>query len=240
MLTDVFGRHPELVTPAFCATFVSLLGVFNLGGRIGYSSLSDIAASRAGTAFHGRKLTFAALFGATPPLYLACVWSIHQVAAGADPSLPLTIFCISIFGIFSTFGGTTATRPAFVADTFGTANVGVLTARQLSVVMPASFAGPKLASMLREKGVNQGIRDLTALVDDSVFASTFGASKDELEVMIAGKSISISRLLEVAPPGTADPTLLVYDQALYIMAALQCTAFAGNLLLQPLPAHKHS
>lgn len=56
---------------------------------------------------------------------------------------------------------------ALIGDLFGTKNVGVMTARQLSVVMPAAFVGPKVAAYFREKSMNESVIELSSKVDDS-------------------------------------------------------------------------
>ena len=88
--------------------------------------------------------SYACMWGIGPPLYLALVWSIHE-AADNPGMLPLGVFCGSVFLVLASFGGAAATRPALTGDLFGTKNVGVLTARQLSVVMPAAYVGFALA-----------------------------------------------------------------------------------------------
>ena len=46
MMADSFGTMmPEMVTAGFMGTFVALMGAANLGGRIMWSSLSDILVS---------------------------------------------------------------------------------------------------------------------------------------------------------------------------------------------------
>ena len=76
--------------------------------------------------------------------------NVSKQIAGNTTALPLAAYILGVCGVLSSFGGTAATRPALTSDLFGTKNVGVLTAQQLSVVMPAAFCGPKIASYFRE------------------------------------------------------------------------------------------
>ena len=76
-------------------------------------------------------------------------------------------------------------------------------------------------------------------VEPSAFEDAFGASKDQLPVLIETKTVTISRLMELVPSGTADPTPFVYDKALYASAALQGMSFITNQFLRPVSASKH-
>ena len=54
------------------------------------------------------------------------------------------------------------------------------------------------------------------------------------------KVVTINRLLEILPPGTADPTPFSYDTMLYTMAVLYTGAWATNMLVKPLDPSLHS
>tara|TARA_B110000208_G_C11621333_1_gene377347 strand:- start:654 stop:836 length:183 start_codon:yes stop_codon:yes gene_type:complete len=54
-------------------------------------------------------------------------------------------------------------------------HVGVNAARQLSVVLPAAFAGPQLVAYLRDTSTHDALVELTAIVDPAKFADAFGA-----------------------------------------------------------------
>lgn len=45
------------------------------------------------------------------------------------------------------------------------------------------------------------------------------------------KTVTISRLMDIVPPGTVDPTPFVYDKMLYTMAGLQAMALLTNVLM---------
>jgi len=140
LLSEAFtSTMPDVVTAGFSATFVAAMSAANLGGRVFWSNASDIIGRHmGGDPFKGRKLVYSLMWGIGPPLYLGLVWSIHQ-AAESPSLLPLGVFCGSVCLVLSSFGGAAATRPALTGDLFGTKNVGVLTARQLSVVLPAAY-----------------------------------------------------------------------------------------------------
>ena len=162
-----------------------------------------------------------------------------QSSADADGSLPLVVYCVSVLGIMSFYGGATATRPAQVMDLFGSKHVGIITARQMSVVMPASFLGPYIATHLRESSLHDAIRDLSMRIDDVSFTAAFGAGKEQLELLISQKTVTIARLLEMLPANTSDPTIYIYDNAIYAFVTLQCLAFVMNTMLKPVPKSLH-
>jgi len=189
--------------------------------------------------FVGRKFVFSLIWGSGPFLYLATLWSIHQ-AAGAQGSiaLPLGVFTMSVFAILSNFGGTAATRPAIVADLFGLKNVGPMTARNMSVILPAAYVGPKMAAYLRDRSLHDSILDLSVHISDSDFQEAFAGNKDQIEMLITQKIVTMSRILELCPPGTLDPTPFVYDQTLVVMAFLQALALVSNTALTRLDTVK--
>jgi len=197
-----------------------------LGGRIFWPLLSDVLAKKvAKDPFYGRKLTYAII--------------LHMSVQGHSPVLCLILFSIAVYGITSGFGGAAATRPALCGDLFGTKNVGIMTARQLSVVMPAAFMGPRLVGYFRQNSIRDAILDLTSKAEDSVFYKTFGAGKDQIELLIEQKTVTINRLLEILPPEIPDPTPFMYDKTMFVMATLQGLAFCLNLSLKPMSPKYH-
>jgi len=239
MLSDTFGTFmPGLVTATFAAGFVSAISMSNLGGRVLWSNLSDASVRRLRSPVYGRKLAFSAMWALGPPSYMLAVWAVHQAAQSPDSIVPLVVYCGSVFGIVSVFGGTAATRPALVADMFGSKNVTALTARQLTVVMPAAYVGPKLTAYFREQSIHDACVDLSGKVDPARFQHAFGASHDKLPELLDAKTVTINRLMELVPSGTIDPTPYVYDKTMYVCAGLQTVAFLTNQLLKPVPPEK--
>jgi hypothetical protein len=140
------------------------------------------------------------MWGMGPPLYMLIVWSVHSCAAGNTTILPLITYVFGVCGVLAAFGGTAATRPALAADIFGNKHVGIITAQQLSVVMPAAFAGPWIASYFREKSLRSSATELAALVDPARFKQAFGATLDQLPALLDAKTVTIVRLMELVPP----------------------------------------
>jgi MFS family permease len=122
------------------AAFAALLSVFNIGGRIGWASMSD---------YIGRKPTYAIFFALGTALYAAAPF------AGRIGSVPLfvAIFCV----ILTMYGGGFATIPAYLADLFGTQFVGAIHGRLLTAWSAAGILGPVLVNYIREYQIQSGI-----------------------------------------------------------------------------------
>ncbi|MGE0053085.1 MAG: OFA family MFS transporter [Hyphomicrobium sp.] len=120
--------------------FVSLLSLFNSGGRFLWASLSDHI---------GRKMTYfcffvlgIALYGIAPTL--AHIGSIALFVAA---------FCI----ILTMYGGGFATVPAYLADMFGTQFVGAIHGRLLTAWSTAGVLGPLVIGYIRDAQIAAGI-----------------------------------------------------------------------------------
>jgi hypothetical protein len=99
-------------------------------------------------------------------------------------------------------------------------------------------ATPHPPKQARDLSYYQHAGRIAALCDDACFLSTFGAPKSETASLIASKTLTIPLLLQIAPPGTPDPSHLLYDQVLYALAASSAAAFACNLLAFRLPLRR--
>jgi hypothetical protein len=75
-------------------------------------------------------------------------------------------------------------------------------------------------------------------IDPALFMAKFGAGVDQLESLVAQKSVTIAKLMEIAPPQTIDPTSSLYNSTMYLMAALLFVALLANALMRPV-AEKH-
>lgn len=71
------------------------------------------------------------------------------------------------------------------------------------------------------------------------FSHAFGGGKERLAELIDSKAVTINRLLELAPVGTADPTPLAYDQTLLILCGFQAAALLAFAAIKPVPHHLH-
>jgi MFS family permease len=238
MVSEIFSNAlPTIVTAGFTSSFVVAMSAANLSGRMVWPLVSDQLALRwGGDPFWARKATFSGIWAISPLLYCAIPASVHYCIDTPGSSVPLFIFCGSVLGILNVFGGTTASRPAIIADLYGLKSLSTNAARQLSVVLPAAFAGPQIVAYFRKSSTESAIFDLAHQVEDRAFESAFGASKSSLPALVDSNAVTISRLLDILPDSVQDPTPFVYDNAMYALAAINVCAWASNQLLKPVEA----
>ncbi|ANG62952.1 MFS transporter permease [Marinobacterium aestuarii] len=229
MMTEIFGTTlPNIVDTSFAATYVLLISVFNMLGRFFWASSSD---------YIGRKNTFHCFFVLGMALYLSIPYFAGQVSS--NPSLVwLVLFCAATMIIFTMYGGGFATIPAYLADIFGTLHVGGIHGRLLTAWSTAGVLGPFAITYLREQSLNDAINSLASQVDPAVFSATFGAGLDQLQTLMASNTVTLGRLMEIAPAGTLDPTPSLYNSTMYAMAGLLVVAFIANMSLRKV-SEKH-
>lgn len=230
MLSEIFGPTlPDIVTPAFAGTFVLMISVFNMLGRFFWSSLSD---------YWGRKWTYTVYFLLGIPLYLSIpFWASRQ---SASPSVTWLVgFYIATLIIFTLYGGGFATIPAYLADLFGSKFVGGIHGRLLTAWSTAGVIGPWVLTTLRERSLRHAIRELAAHIDPARFAETFGAPLSQLDALAAAKTVTLPKLMEIAPAGTVDPSATLYNSTMFVMAGLLAIALVANLLIRPVNAKHH-
>ncbi len=226
MIGEIFGSAlPAFVDAegSFAATYVLMISVFNMGGRFFWASMSD---------YIGRKNTYHCFFVIGTLLYLSIPFAASAVSA-SPATIWLVIFYAATMLIFTMYGGGFATIPAYLADIFGTKFVGGIHGRLLTAWSTAGVLGPLVITSLRQSSVDKAVRDLSAKVDPEQFQQTFGASVDKLEQLMAAKSVTVSKLMEIAPQGTLDPTSSLYNTTMYAMAALLVIGFFANLAVHP-------
>ncbi len=126
MMQDLFQK-----TPLQAAGVVSLISIFNAGGRLFWASCSD---------FIGRRNTYLVFFAVQFVLFLF----IPGLAASGN----WVLFEASLFVVFTMYGGGFATIPAFLADLFGPDNVGAIHGALLTAWSAAAVAGPVIITEL--------------------------------------------------------------------------------------------
>ena len=224
MMTEIFGTTlPDIVNAQFAATFVLMISVFNMLGRFFWASTSD---------YIGRKRTYFIFFALGIVLYLSIPYSAQQVSVDPRALWLITFYAASMI-IFTMYGGGFATIPAYLADVFGTHHVGGIHGRLLTAWSAAGVFGPVAITSLRQRSVENAINDLVAKVDPAAFQAKFGAGIDQLQQLVASKTVSISKLMEIAPPDTINPTAGLYNTTMYAMAALLAIALISNWLIRP-------
>ena len=129
MMQDMFQK-----TPVQAAAVVSLISLFNAGGRFFWASISD---------YIGRRNTYICFFVMQSFLFLM----IPKLAGRSE----WLIFEVALFAVFTMYGGGFATIPAFLADMFGAENVGAIHGAILTAWSAAAIAGPVLITQLSER-----------------------------------------------------------------------------------------
>jgi MFS family permease len=137
MIQEIFNGR---VTAATAASFVGLISLFNMIGRVFWASTSD---------YIGRRNTYMIFFALGILLYSTVP------TFGRLGSIPLFVaaFCI----ILSMYGGGFATIPAYLRDIFGTMHVGAIHGRLLTAWSVAGILGPMLLTYIREHQIEQGV-----------------------------------------------------------------------------------
>ena len=129
MTQDLFQK-----TALEAGVVVSLISLFNAGGRFFWASFSD---------YIGRRNTYIVFFVVQVILFL----SIPGFAAGRE----WLFFESSLFVVFTMYGGGFATVPAFLADIFGVDNVGAIHGSLLTAWSAAAVAGPVIITELSNR-----------------------------------------------------------------------------------------
>ena len=230
MITEIFGTTlPQTVDTAFAATYVVMISAFNMVGRFIWASASD---------YLGRRNTYWIFFLLGIALYLSVPFTAQQVSA--SPSVIwLVYFYAATMIIFTMYGGGFATIPAYLADIFGTRYVGGIHGRLLTAWSTAGVLGPLAITSLRQNSVTRAINDLVATIDPQRFAEHFGAPLTQLDALVAQNSVTIARLMEIAPHGTSDPTSGLYNSTMILMALLLAIALVSNALMKPVDPRHH-
>ena len=230
MITEIFGSSlPHIVDTAFAATYVVMISAFNMVGRFIWASASD---------FIGRRNTYWIFFLLGIVLYLSIPVAAQQVSA--SPSMVwLVYFYAATMIIFTMYGGGFATIPAYLADIFGTKYVGGIHGRLLTAWSTAGVLGPLAITSLRQNSVDNAIKDLVEVIQPTAFQAQFGAGIDQLETLVASNTVTISRLMEIVPAGTIDPTSSLYNSTMILMAVLLAIALVSNALMRPVDPKHH-
>jgi len=113
---------------------VSIISLFNAGGRFFWASSSD---------YIGRRNTYTLFFVVQIALFLL----IPGIAAAGS----WTIFLACLFTVFTMYGGGFATIPAFLADIFGSENVGAIHGATLTAWSAAAITGPLIITQLSDR-----------------------------------------------------------------------------------------
>jgi len=129
MMQDMFKR-----TPLEAASVVSIMSLFNAGGRFMWASSSD---------YIGRRNTYTLFFVAQLMLFLL----MPALASNGQ----WWLFQGALYIVLTMYGGGFATIPAFLADIFGPQNVGAIHGALLTAWSAAAIAGPVIITELSNR-----------------------------------------------------------------------------------------
>jgi MFS transporter, OFA family, oxalate/formate antiporter len=129
MMQDMFKR-----TPLEAASVVSIMSLFNAGGRFMWASSSD---------YIGRRNTYTLFFVAQVVLFLL----MPALASNGQ----WWLFQAALYLVLTMYGGGFATIPAFLADIFGPQNVGAIHGAVLTAWSAAAIAGPVIITELSSR-----------------------------------------------------------------------------------------
>ena len=98
----------------------------------------------------------------------------------------------------------------------------------------SALVGPSILTHLRSDSYNSAATALAGTCDPAAFTQAFGSPPANLPSLLETKTVTISKLMEIAPVGTVDPTPSIYDSTMFAMsgvmgAALLCNALIAHL-----------
>ena len=131
---------PGRVSATAAAGFVGLMSLFNMAGRFGWASFSDLI---------GRKNTYFCFF------VLGAVLYALVPSTGAIGSVAAFVVCFLI--IISMYGGGFSTIPAYLKDMFGTRYVGAIHGWLITAWSAAGVFGPVLVNYIRQYQIDHGV-----------------------------------------------------------------------------------
>ena len=120
------------MTPAAAASLVGVIGIFNGGGRIAWSTISD---------YLGRAQTYILFF----TIEIVAFYLLAQTNSALT-------FQILILLIITCYGGGFACMPAYLADLYGIRQLSTIHGRILTAWGLAGIVGPMLVSYFHEAG----------------------------------------------------------------------------------------
>lgn len=77
------------------------------------------------------------------------------------------------------------------------------------------------------------------MIEPQTFRAAFGAGLDQLDLLVGQRTVTIAKLMEIAPVGTVDPTSGIYNTTMYLMAVLLGIALIANALMRPVDSKHH-
>ena len=198
-----------------------------MGGRLGWAAISDRLGTR--NTFHLLCLSSVPLLLALPATITACT------AAPASPLAPLHLaaFCTASVAAVSVMGGVFSVLPPYEATLYGPKYVGPIHGKFLPFSTIRGLAGPALLLYLRQAEEKRAVEKLLASVDPQQFQERFGVAVSQAGDLLAVKSLNLTKLVTVLPPGMQDPTPFLYHSTMFSLAGLAAVASLLHLAVKP-------
>lgn len=223
LVAETYGTiYPHIVTPAFLAMFVGSLNLFQMAGRLGIGVSSDYIGCKA-------AYFICCLSG---PLCLVSTQLPHLALSGSMGVWPLYMFYASSGLTVALYGGIMSLNPAMCGEVFGPKHAGGIYSRVAAAWGLSAAATQTMLGVLYTRSTRQAIEGLAANVSPSQFQDTFQAPISDLSELVDAKVVTIARLMEIAPPGTPNPTVFLYDTAFYSVGGLVTIAALSNACLR--------
>lgn len=118
------------MTTLQAATLVGVLGIFNGAGRLGWATISD---------YIGRQNTYTTFFVIQIFLFALLPSTTNAI-----------LFQIMLAIIYTCYGGGFSSIPAYIADIFGTKQLGAIHGYILTAWSAAGLAGPMFAAWMKD------------------------------------------------------------------------------------------
>lgn len=119
------------MTTVQAAALVGVLGIFNGLGRLGWAGISD---------YIGRPNTYTAFFVIQIVLFALLPFTSNAL-----------LFQIMLAVVYTCYGGGFASIPAYIADIFGTKQLGAIHGYILTAWAAAGLAGPMFAAYMKDQ-----------------------------------------------------------------------------------------
>merc|ERR1712070_683266 len=146
-----------------------------------------------------------------------------------DPTNALFLFKMSALSSLGIFAGAPVLLAPAVNELFGPKDAMAIYQRLWSTLPLSNFFASIAVTRIREHAYVREATALTEKLDGSVFVDAFGAPPE---------AVTLPLLMRLAPPGTIDPSALLYNDAFYALAGMSTLAFVCNVAAFRLPLPK--
>ena len=80
---------------------------------------------------------------------------------------------------------------------------------------------------------------MAAQVDPAAFRAHFGAGINQLDLPVSEQTVTVAKLMDIAPAGVAHPGAGRYTSTMFVMVGLLLVALVANALMRPVSERHH-